>query len=180
MFSRQLSTTPSIRSSYHVASIPQERIVTYWSKLNLKTVFSPWLDSSIYRYGNLKWKSQSAASCDQRGHTGTLPVQKELTTHTWWLPVVKVKLVANVAKDMRMTASSASWAVPQAGLPAARSRMRLCLPMSLTPQDLNQLYLQAALHASSLWFKDWETLISTTFLHFIGWNWAEPYRGLIS
>lgn len=113
MFSHQLPANPTIGNSHRVASVSQECIVLHWSKLNLRAVFSPWPDSSIYSYGNLKWKLQNKASCGQRGHTGTLPVQKEeLTTHTWWLPVVRAKLVANVAKDMRMTVSSASWATP--------------------------------------------------------------------
>lgn len=59
-----------------------------------------------------------------------------------------------------MAVSSGYWAAPTpfTGLTAAEPAREV------TSQELSQLCLQADLHASSLWLKDWET--SVIFLHF--------------
>ena len=94
-----------------MARVTQEGIVIYWSKSNLRAVFSPCSDISIYRYS--MWKLQSKAGCEVPCYRAPSSRTEEGAFHSHSMTSCSEnQAAANVAKAVRMAVSWGYWAAP--------------------------------------------------------------------
>lgn len=132
-----------------MARVTQEGIVIYWSKSNLRAMFSPCSDISIYRY--LKWKLQSKAHCEEPCHGAPSSRTEEGAFHshsmTSWSENQACSKRSEGCEDgcelgLPGCTTPFSWGYWAAPLPSAGSQLEGrcgCACPSFTSQGLTQL-----------------------------------------